>query len=762
MPATPNFLEELNPMQREAVLYTDGPSLIIAGAGAGKTRVLTYKIAYILDQGVAPWNILALTFTNKAAKEMRERIGVLIGTKSAARLWMGTFHSIFARILRCEARYLNLNPNYTIYDQSDSRSLLKNIIKDMGLDEKIYKPATVGNRISAAKNRLILPANYLADEQMRKYDAMNNLQSLSKIYEEYAVRCKRANALDFDDLLLYTYILFSTRKEVCERYAENFRYVLVDEYQDTNYAQHAIIWLLTNKRQNLCVVGDDAQSIYSFRGAEIDNILQFTQRYDNARLFKLEQNYRSTQSIVEAANDIISNNRGQIKKHIFSENEPGDPVYVFQAYSDLEEAEIACNKIRELKRNKGLGYNQFAILYRTNSQSRVFEETMRKRLIPYRVYGGLSFYQRKEIKDVLAYFRLAINPYDEEALRRVINYPTRGIGDTTLKKITSAASAHNASPWDVLSDPSKFNAGISGATSKKLSTFRTLIESFHTQIENEDAYTLGIRIIRESGILHDISQDLSPESQSRKENIEELANAINTLVEERKEETDVDFVSLVDYMSQVSLLSDMDTDESDDDKVTLMTIHASKGLEFKAVFLVGVEENIFPNANAVMSQRQLEEERRLFYVAITRAREYCFLSYSKSRFRYGKMEFCSPSPFLQEALRSSRVCQAGQEDALLPRTPLRRKETVTSENMLPPKPAFTRFTDIAPKTETPHTGSAEITAITAGCRIEHERFGLGKVTAIEGSGDNRKATVEFINAGRKQLLLKFARFKIVE
>lgn len=751
-----NYIEELNESQREAVLYNEGPSLVIAGAGSGKTRVLTCKIAYLIEQGLAPWDILALTFTNKAAKEMKERIAAIVGWQTASRLWMGTFHSIFSRILRTECNYIGYDARFTVYDQSDSRSLIKAIIKEMALDEKVYKPALIGNRISNAKNRLMTASNYEKDSQLLKYDAMNNIAMTGKIYARYVERCRKANAMDFDDLLLYTYLLFTAHPEVCQRYADRFQFVLVDEYQDTNYAQHAIIWLLTKAKKRICVVGDDAQSIYGFRGADINNILRFTEQYEGAKLFKLEQNYRSTQAIVEAANHVIAHNTEQIQKSVYSENEKGDPIHIYRAYSDLEEADIICNKISELHSNKDLAYSDFAILYRTNAQSRVFEETLRKRLMPYRIYGGLSFYQRKEIKDVIAYFRLAVNPHDEEALKRVINYPARGIGDTTMKKIMAEAASTGSSLWEVLVKTD--HLGIQKGTQAKLVRFREMIEGFMKAAEHENAFELGQNIIRVSGIMNEIRQDNSPENLSRQDNIMELTNALHVYVEGRYEEEGDVFVSMGDYLSQVSLLSDMDTDDTDEEKITLMTIHSAKGLEFPVVFVVGVEDGTFPNECAHTSRREMEEERRLFYVAITRAKSYCFLSCSQSRFRYGKMEFCSPSPFLneighkKEARNVQRIAETYKSNDLpLTRiTGLKIRSSIISSKEPTSSSADSVMKQVG--TEALHIGNL----------IEHERFGVGEVLALEGTGDNCKATVQFQHSGRKQLLLKFARFKVLK
>ena len=644
----PDYIEELNEGQRNAVLYNDGPSLVIAGAGSGKTRVLTYKIAYLLENGYQPWNILALTFTNKAAREMKERIARQVGPERARHLWMGTFHSMFLRILHVEAGHIGFTSQFTIYDTADSKSLIRSIIKEMGLDEKVYKPGMVQARISNAKNHLVSPAGYANNKEAYEGDRAAKVPALRDIYQRYWERCRQADAMDFDDLLFYTFLLFRDHPEVLARYQEQFRYILVDEYQDTNFAQHSIVLQLAKNHQHVCVVGDDAQSIYSFRGADIDNILYFTKVYPDTKVFKLEQNYRSTQTIVRAANSLIEKNQWQIRKEVFSEKEKGEAIGVYQAYSDVEEGDIVVNKIAELRREKRYAYSDFAILYRTNAQSRIFEEAMRKRSMPYRIYGGLSFYQRKEIKDVIAYFRLIVNPNDEEAFKRIINYPARGIGDTTVGKIIAAATGHNVSLWTVLCEPLAYGLNFNKGTVGKLQAFRELISAFITDAAEKNAYEIGADIIRQSGIINDVCQDNSPENLSRKENIEELVNGMSDFCAQRQEEGNPN-VLLGDFLSEISLLTDQDSDkDGDDEKITLMTVHSAKGLEFKNVFVVGMEENLFPSGMVGDSPRALEEERRLFYVAITRAEEHCFLSYAKTRFRYGKMEFGSPSRFLKD------------------------------------------------------------------------------------------------------------------
>lgn len=782
----PDYIEELNEGQRNAVLYNDGPSLVIAGAGSGKTRVLTYKIAYLLENGYQPWNILALTFTNKAAREMKERIARQVGPERARHLWMGTFHSIFLRILHVEAGHIGFTSQFTIYDTADSKSLIRSIIKEMGLDEKVYKPGMVQARISNAKNHLVSPAGYANNKEAYEGDRAAKVPALRDIYQRYWERCRQADAMDFDDLLFYTFLLFRDHPEVLARYQDQFRYILVDEYQDTNFAQHSIVLQLAKNHQHVCVVGDDAQSIYSFRGADIDNILYFTKVYPDTKVFKLEQNYRSTQTIVRAANSLIEKNQWQIRKEVFSEKEKGEAIGVYQAYSDVEEGDIVVNKIAELRREKRYAYSDFAILYRTNAQSRIFEEAMRKRSMPYRIYGGLSFYQRKEIKDVIAYFRLIVNPNDEEAFKRIINYPARGIGDTTVGKIIAAATGHNVSLWTVLCEPLAYGLNFNKGTVGKLQAFRELISAFITDAAEKNAYEIGADIIRQSGIINDVCQDSSPENLSRKENIEELVNGMSDFCAQRQEEGNPN-VLLGDFLSEVSLLTDQDSDrDGDDEKITLMTVHSAKGLEFKNVFVVGMEENLFPSSMVGDSPRALEEERRLFYVAITRAEEHCFLSYAKTRFRYGKMEFGSPSRFLKDIdVRFLRLPQdagmfrrAEEEAAVFRRenargfapdkedAPYGGKERVSvrpkQQIIAPTVPR--NLKRVAPSANTASTSpsaGASANRVQQGQLIEHERFGLGEVLKVEGEGDNAKATIRFKNAGDKQLLLRFARFKVI-
>lgn len=783
-----DYINELNDSQRAAVLYNEGPSLVIAGAGSGKTRVLTYKIAWLLENGYQPWNILALTFTNKAAREMKERIAKQVGTERARYLWMGTFHSLFLRILHAEASHLGFTSQFTIYDTADSKSLIRSIIKEMQLDEKNYKPGMIQARISNAKNHLVSPSDYARNKEAYDGDCMAKVPALRDIYRRYWERCRQADAMDFDDLLFYTFLLFRDHPDVLARYQEQFRYILVDEYQDTNVAQHSIVMQLAKNHQHVCVVGDDAQSIYSFRGADIDNILYFTKAYPGTRVFKLEQNYRSTQSIVSAANSLISKNMRQIHKEVYSKKDQGDPISVFQAYSDVEEGEIVINKIAELRRTQGYGYADFAVLYRTNAQSRIFEEAMRKRNMPYRIYGGLSFYQRKEIKDVIAYFRLVVNPNDEEAFKRIINYPARGIGDTTVGKIIAAATDNKVSLWTVLCEPLSYALNFNKGTVSKLQKFRDLINDLIKDLTQKNASELGEDIIRNSGIINDVCQDNSPENLSRKENIEELINGMRDFCAERQEEGN-EHISLSDFLSEVSLLTDQDSDkDSNDEKITLMTVHSAKGLEFRNVFVVGMEENLFPSSMAGDSPRALEEERRLFYVAITRAEEHCYLSYAKTRMRYGKTEFGSPSRFLydidtnylrlpQNLLLERQINNRGGDfrsssnNAFQPsarpvgsssaasfsgETPMASRKRLIGSSM----PRNLRRVDpIQPSS--PSSGSPTA-LLHEGQFIEHERFGRGEVLKVEGVGDNAKATIRFQHAGDKQLLLRFARFKVIE
>ena len=758
-----DLLNDLNDAQRAAVEYIDGPSLVIAGAGSGKTRVLTYKIAYLLSQGMKPWSIMALTFTNKAAREMKERIGKLVGDDLAQHLYMGTFHSIFSRILRAEAEHIGFNNNFTIYDESDSRSLLKAIIKEMGLDDKAYKPAAVHARISMAKNNLVTAEAYDSDPAILEQNKRAKMPAIGKIYVAYVQRCRQANAMDFDDLLMLTFQLFRDHEEIRQKYAGRFDYILVDEYQDTNHVQMSIVMQLCKEKLRVCAVGDDSQSIYSFRGANIDNILNYQKQLPGTQLFKLEQNYRSTQTIVEAANSLIHHNRNQIQKEVFSKNDKGEKILYKPAYSDKEEALIVAKNIQRIKRQDDCGYDQFAILYRTNAQSRSFEEEFRKQGIPYRIYGGLSFYQRKEIKDIIAYFRLVANPDDEEAFKRIINYPARGIGATTVTKIADCAHLNQVSFWEVIGNIEHYGLNVNKGTQTKLENFRLLISSFIDRSHTLDVYELGDAIIRESRISEDIMSGKNADDLARQENLEEFLSGMQTFVAGRQEEGRMDEAYLTDYLQDVALLTDADSEgEKDEPRVSLMTIHAAKGLEFATVFVVGLEENIFPSPLAAVSVRELEEERRLLYVAITRAEKHCILTNAKNRFRYGKMEFDNPSRFIDEI--DASLIEGGEEapessfgggyggrmpwdrDRSGYRRDYQNSKPVASQFMADPKPAF---------------ASSAAGSLSEGCRIEHQRFGIGTVLKIEGTGENTKATVEFQNAGTKQLLLKFAKFTIL-
>lgn len=847
-----DLLNDLNESQRKAVEYIDGPSLVIAGAGSGKTRVLTYKIAYLLQQGVKPWSIMALTFTNKAAREMKERIGKLVGQELAQHLYMGTFHSIFSRILRAEAQHIGFTNNFTIYDESDSRSLIKTIVKEMGLDEKVYKPASVHSRISMAKNNLMSAENYARDKELYQADQRAKMPRVGDIFITYVQRCQQANAMDFDDLLTLTFKLFQEHEDIRKKYADRFDFLLVDEYQDTNHAQMRIVMQLCKEKERVCAVGDDSQSIYSFRGANIDNILSFQNRFKEARLFKLEQNYRSTQSIVEAANSLIKHNSNQIPKNVYSKNDKGESLIYKPAYSDKEEALIVCREIKRIKRQDDCQYSDFAILYRTNAQSRSFEEEFRKQGIPYRIYGGLSFFQRKEIKDVIAYFRLVANPDDEEAFKRIINYPARGIGNTTVAKIAACALDNHVSFWQVISSPEHYGLGVNKGTLAKLESFRLMISGFVEKSASMNAFDLGDTIVKESGISADIykSGSRDPEDLARQENLEELLGGMQSFVEECREEGREQEAYLTDYLQGVALLTDLDSKGDDDEpRVSLMTVHASKGLEFPTVFVVGLEENIFPSA-IVSTLRELEEERRLLYVAITRAEKHCVLTSAKNRFRYGKMEFGNPSRFIKE-IDSAFI----QEDSEMPhddngfgssgygrggygnggyggRMPWDnhsissqfkpdRKDYSDSEDDFRTNgrggyrtsgrddfrssgrddfrsssrddfrtsgrsgsgldsrfksvrglEAARRIMDSSSSSLGSSssssgsafgssTSSAGSGRLVEGAKIEHQRFGVGTVLKLEGSGENAKATVQFVNSGTKQLLLKFAKFTII-
>lgn len=801
------LLSQLNENQREAVEYCNGASLVVAGAGSGKTRVLTYKIAYLILYGVLPYRILALTFTNKAAREMKNRIGTLVDYDKANQLYMGTFHSVFSRILRAEAQHIGYNSNFTIYDENDSRSLLKSIIKTLGLDDKMYKPATVHNIISMAKNMLITADAYANDKAACERDRNAKLPAISQIYTAYQARCRQANAMDFDDLLMNTFRLFNDNADICRKYSERFQYILVDEYQDTNYAQVAIVKLLAAQHQRVCVVGDDYQSIYSFRGANIDNILDYQNKFDNVRVFKLERNYRSTQKIVEAANSLMKHNARQIPKDVYSEESEGTKISYRPCYSDKEEAMVVVKEIAKLQRSQSFEYDSFAILYRTNAQSRSFEDELRKSLIPYKIYGGLSFYQRKEIKDIIAYFRLVANPNDEEAFKRIINYPVRGIGNTTLQKIIDCANTNQVSLWDVVGKAQYYHLDVNKGTMAKLLAFVELINDFIRDLAMSDAFTLGSKIIKESGISTDLAQGTAPEDVSRRENLEELLAGIQAFVEDRREEGREDETFLTDFLQEVALYSDLDKKDDDSPKVSLMTIHAAKGLEFPVVFVVGLEENIFPNAMAANSRREIEEERRLLYVAITRAERFCFLTNAKNRYHFGTMQFNNPSRFLKDIDAAYLDTESGPISTFggsrMPWDEPQRggrwqnANPVASQFKADPKPKITAYKQperaVDPLSErtkerlireggnfkrlstaisnggrqyatpTPSVTSSTTTAngLTVGATIEHQRFGIGVVEAIEGTGENAKATVAFRNAGTKQLLLKFAKFKVL-
>ena len=801
-----NYEEELNAAQCAAVRYLDGPSLVIAGAGSGKTRVLTYKIAYLLENGYEPWSILALTFTNKAANEMKERIAARVGERAASMLWMGTFHSVFSKILRREAVHIGYNPQFTIYDQSDSRNLVKSIIKDMQLDDKVYKPNAVAERISSAKSNLISPSDYENDQGLRGDDKRARIPAVYEIYNRYAERCRLANAMDFDDLLVNTYRLFKDFPEVRRQYVERFRYVLVDEFQDTNYVQACIVWQLTQERKAVCVVGDDAQSIYSFRGANIGNILGFTERYGGAEIFKLEQNYRSTRMIVNAANSLIDKNSQQIKKNVYSERGEGSPLELYPAYSDLEEVEIVANKIAELRRREGLGFSDFAILYRTNAQSRVFEEAFRRRGFPYRIFGGLSFYQRKEVKDVIAYFRLICNKDDEEAFKRIINYPARGIGDKTIQKVKDLALERGLSLWQVLADPFLCGLEVNKGTLAKLMQFTGMIDRFSQLAAEKDAIEVARAVVKESGLREELYRDTSVEGKARQENLEALMAAVQDFVDMHLEEGN-EQNSLSDFLSEVSLMSDLDNDEGGDgERITLMTVHSAKGLEFPTVFIVGLEEDLFPNSGARESLREMEEERRLLYVAITRAKDHCILSFAKSRYKYGQFGFCEPSCFIKEinpaymimqgsagmqrqqqqqsfrsggmfgatnSFGSGRRTAYGQQENGQPQwsrssagrttEPPRSREP---ENRPAATPSFTsrptnlyRVSDVQRYSQ--GTAGSSQPRLSVGAIVQHDRFGVGEVMSTEGVGENAKATIKFQNAGVKTLLLKFAKLKTI-
>ncbi len=746
------FLKDLDQDQLSAVKYCDGSQLVIAGAGSGKTRVLTYKIAYLLSIGVKPWNILALTFTNKAANEMKERIGILIKEDAARRINMGTFHSIFYRILRSNVNEINYRPNFTIYDENDSKVLVKNIMKEFGVDDKKYSPGQILNTISYAKNHLITVDEFLMNDRTKV---------IGNIYNEYVQRCHIANVMDFDDLLIKTYELFSKKTDVLNNYADLFKYILVDEYQDTNYAQQKIIELLYKKNVCICLVGDDAQSIYSFRGANLEYMLSFPQK-NNFKIFKLERNYRSTKNIVAAANSLIKHNEHQIHKDVYSNNDEGGKVRLKVAHSDREEACIVCKEIKRLIIKEKSDYKDFCVLYRTNTQSRVIEEELIRQAIPYKIFGGLNFYQRKEIKDIIAYLRLIVNSDDEEAIRRVINYPVRGIGESTLRKITDSARQNHVSIWSVLSDPDRYELDVRRNTKNKLAAFHDFIEEYKIKSKELDAYQLGKEILEQSGLKNEFYSNDSPENVSRQQNIEEFVNALQDFVENRNEEGIQD-VYISDFLQEVSLLSNID-DDNNENTVSLMTIHAAKGLEFPFVFIVGLEENIIPNVH-VSSSKEIEEERRLLYVAITRAQNYCCLTYSKSRYKYGIMEFSRPSRFLYEIdpayidnedinLKFNTGVTINDNHFSIPKATILNKR-------IPSKVIIKKYQDIKESHDTYEESDSDY-SIKVGDIIEHQRFGIGTIILLEGRGDNKKATVKFNNVGTKQLLLKFAKYKVVK
>ncbi|MCM1292162.1 MAG: UvrD-helicase domain-containing protein [Bacteroides sp.] len=772
------YLSQLNQQQIAAVEYCDGPQLVIAGAGSGKTRVLTYKIVHLLNHGYEPWRILALTFTNKAAREMRERIEQLVGPKTASRLWMGTFHSIFARILRQNAERIGYKSSFTIYDAADSKALVKSIIKDLDLDDKVYKPSAVLSSISTAKNALISPEKYVSMRDIMEADKQSRRPQTYLIYRIYRDRCFTSGAMDFDDLLYYTNLLLRDNPDLLHHYQEYFRYVLVDEYQDTNFAQHVIVSQICNASQKLCVVGDDAQSIYSFRGANIANILNLKNAYPDLGIFKLEQNYRSTQNIIEAANSLIEKNTQQIKKHVFSEGPVGDRIEVVQSYSDFEEGYLVANRISQLKMRTSDSYEDFAILYRTNAQSRVLEESLRKRNIPYRIYGGLSFYQRKEVKDAIAYFRLSVNPNDDEALRRVINYPARGIGETTLKKLTRAAMDHNVSTWEVICNLDNYpETGFNSGTKRKLDEFRTLIEGFIQANESgQNACDVAQLIISRSRLLAVLLSDNTPENLSKQENINELLAGVKEFVDNRIEEGNPD-LSMVDFLGEVSLATDQDQDDTDSqaaERVTLMTVHAAKGLEFNNIFIVGVEEDLFPSAMASGSLSEIEEERRLLYVAITRAKNHCMITYASSRYRNGQTCTTSPSRFLRDIDRKYLNLSSGASlgsntsslssfrnsyhSSMSSSTP-RNQVSATTAHSISATPNFTAPT---PKSvSSAAKANHDVSELAEGMKIEHSRFGLGIISKIDTSHTDPRIVVEFSDVGQRVLLLKFAKFSIL-
>lgn len=755
-----DYLDGLNPSQKAAVEQTEGPVMIVAGAGSGKTRVITFRVAHLIRQGVDPFNILVLTFTNKAAKEMRERIMKVVGTE-AKNIWMGTFHSVFAKLLRVEAQKIGYPNNFTIYDTDDSKSLIRSILKEQQLDDKLYNANFVYNRISSSKNNLISPAEYLQNEHIQAEDFSSGRGKMGEIYQTYAQRCYKAGAMDFDDLLYKTNVLLREHPEVLYKYQNKFKYLMVDEYQDTNFSQYLIVKKLAANNENICVVGDDAQSIYAFRGANIQNILNFEKDYPDLKVFKLEQNYRSTQNIVNVANSIIANNKNQLKKSVYSENETGDKIRVSRAFSDNEEGKIVAEAIAQEQALKGCKYREFAILYRTNAQSRAMEESLRKLNVPYKIYGGLSFYQRKEIKDLIAYFRLTFNPNDEEAIKRVINYPRRGIGDTTIERIIIAADQHNITLWEVIIDSHRY---LDARSASAVGNFALMIQSFQVMTKTHSAYDTALHIAQHSTLLKDLYSDKSIEGLSRYENIQELLNGIK----EFSEREDIEEKGLDVFMQDVALLTNDDNDKNPNaDTVSLMTIHSAKGLEFDNVFVVGLEENLFPSQMSLSSRVDLEEERRLFYVAITRAGKKLYLSYATSRYRWGSLTSCEPSRFIDEIDAKyleldfkPQLKNTGNPFFDDERSAWQQKETFSR-----PKPSpVQKTTSILPKAHVPSAGFApsDTSGLQVGMEVEHERFGYGKVINLEGNKPDIKATIFFKELGQKQLLLKFAKLKIVK
>ncbi len=758
-----DFLTELNESQRQAVEHCDSPSLVIAGAGSGKTRVLTYKIAYLLKRGFSPWNILALTFTNKAAREMRERIEKLVSESDARALWMGTFHSIFARILRIEAAYIGFDNQFTIYDAQDSQTVLKQIIKELGLDDKKYKPGMVAARISEAKNNLVNAQAYAGSYETLQRDRMQQLGELHRIYAIYDQKLRASNAMDFDDLLMNTYALLKNHPDIAQKYQDRFQYVLVDEYQDTNRVQHEIVKLLTNRNQRVCVVGDDAQSIYSFRGAVIDNILDFQHLYPNTQLFKLERNYRSTQTIVEAANSLINHNRHQIRKDVYSKKEKGELIEVMEAYSDKEEANMVVRQISRM-RQQGMDFKDIAILYRTNSQSRTFEEELLHRNFPYRIIGGFSFYQRKEVKDAMAYMRLAVNTSDEAALRRIINVPARGIGQTTIEKVSQCALDNHVSMWEVVCNPAQYNATLNSGTITKLQNFAQLITEANAMVQEQNAHEVALHLIRESGYWQYIFQGHSTEDISSQQYLQELVDGIAGYVEDAAEAGEP--TSMAQYLQDIALLSDTEEgEEQSDDKITLMTAHSAKGLEFPVVFVVGMEEGLFPSERE-STEREIEEERRLFYVAMTRAEQRLFITWSRSRVRYGQFVNNSRSRFLSEIAPQYLSTHGKAARNLFGEAPTPQRPAAIAKPAPVPTPSVSasslrsvRSVSSTYTAQTPLSGDGA--RLQVGNVIQHSRFGRGTVTAIEGTGLDTKAVVNFDNLGVKQLLLRFSKFEII-